>query len=355
MSTDLLYEYGIPALIFLAVGSGIFSLVHRTMADRTKKTPRRAADIFTSGSAILDDPENLSPFATNDLTPALAAQIPISEADRKELEKELRTAGYFGRRALLEYAAVRAVLVLTPLIGAGILALGVDDDQMWKVIAGGLVLAMLGYSLPRVYLYYRGRERMRKLENALPVAVDMLTLCITAGQTLTASLGRVAKELAPAHPLMSAELAITKRHAEISNLPHALKQLADRVPIGETRNLALILAQAERLGSETGPALLEYANNIRTGMKQRADTRANQAMFWMLFPTLLCLWIPAAILLVGPAILEFRTERQKIFQQWRQSREQLKTVNQSNPAEKKPEAKTPESAQQTPIIPVAKE
>lgn len=352
MPTELLYEYGIPALIFLAVGSGIFSLVYRTMADRAKKTPRRAAGIFTSGSAILDDPEGPSPFA-NDLTPALAAQIPISETDRKELEKELRTAGYFGRRALLEYAAVRAVLVLTPLIGAGILALGVDDDQMWKVIAGGLLLAMLGYSLPRVYLYYRGRERMRKLENALPVAVDMLTLCITAGQTLTASLGRVAKELAPAHPLMSAELAITKRHAEISNLPHALKQLADRVPIGETRNLALILAQAERLGSETGPALLEYANNIRTGMKQRADTRANQAMFWMLFPTLLCLWIPAAILLVGPAILEFRSERQKIFQQWRQSRDQLKTINQSNVPERKSAMK--ETPPQTDITPVAKE
>jgi tight adherence protein C len=354
MPTELLYEYGIPALIFLAVGSGIFSLVYRTMADRTKRNQRGTSGIFTNGTVILDDIEDSS-TSSSDLTPVLAAQIPNSETDRRELEKELRTAGYFGRRALLEYAAVRAVLVLTPLIGAGILALGVDDDQMWKVIAGGLLLAMLGYSLPRVYLYYRGRERMRKLENALPVAVDMLTLCITAGQTLTASLGRVAKELAPAHPLMSAELAITKRHAEISNLPHALKQLAHRVPIGETRNLALILAQAERLGSETGPALLEYANNIRTGMKQRADTRANQAMFWMLFPTLLCLWIPAAILLVGPAILEFRSERQKIFQQWRQSRDQLKTVNQANPVQKKPETKNSESTQQTNIIPVARE
>ncbi len=222
---------------------------------------------------------------------------------------------------------MRTVLVLIPIVAAGILALAVEQDQMMKVVVGGLVAAGLGYSLPRVYIYYRGRERTRKLENALPVAVDMLTLCITAGQALLSGLGRVAKELAPAHPLMAAELAITRRHAEISNLPHALRQLADRIPVGDIRNLALILAQAERLGSETGPALLEYGNNLRTNLRQRADARANQAMFWMLFPTILCLWIPAAILLVGPAVLEFRTQRQTIFKQWRESRQQVRDMN----------------------------
>ena len=100
--------------------------------------------------------------------------------------------------------------------------------------------------------------------------------------------------------------------------------MADRIPVGEVRTLAVILAQSERLGSETGTALLEYSTNLRTSLKQRADTRANQAMFWMLFPTILCLWIPAAILLVGPAILEFRTQRQVIFKEWRESRNKLK-------------------------------
>jgi tight adherence protein C len=322
-------DYAIPALIFLVISSGFFSLVYRVMQDRKPARAIPPVDDLLWES----EEENRKP---GNLTPALAAQLPIPQADRKDLEKELRTAGYFGRRALLEYAAVRTILVLTPLAAAGILALGVDNDQMWKVFAVGVVLAMLGYSLPRVYLYLRGRERTRRLENALPVAVDMLTLCITAGQTLMAALDRVARELKPAHPIMAAELAITQRHAQLSNLPHALRQLADRVPVGETRNLALILSQAERLGSETGPALLEYASNIRTGLKQRADSRANQAMFWMLFPTILCLWIPAAILLVGPAILEFRSERQKIMAPFKDSRQRVKEILQGK-SEKQPE------------------
>lgn len=319
MYSDIL-EYGIPTLIFVLVASGFYSLMARQLEDRRARQRLRdelaqPGDILTQRALLLGE-----------LTPALAAQFPVAAADHDDVVKELKTAGYYGASAILEYAAVRTVLVLVPLVATGLLALMVEQDQMMKVLIGGAIVTALGYSLPRIYVHIKGKERIRKLENALPVAVDMLTLCITGGQTLQASLGRVAKELAPAHPLMAAELAITRRHAELSNLPHALRQLADRIPVGEIRNLAIILAQAERLGSETGTALLEYTNNLRTTMKQRADSRANQAMFWMLFPTILCLWIPAAILLVGPAILEFRTQRQTIFKEWRESRNKLRDL-----------------------------
>lgn len=331
MYSDLL-EYGIPALIFVVVASGFYTLIARQMDDR--RTRRRLRDESTDKDDSLTKHELL----LGELTPAFAAQLPVALTDQADIAKELKTAGYYGTTAILEYAAVRAVLVIVPLISTGVFALMVDQQEMMKVLIGGAIVTGLGYSLPRIYLHIRGKERIRKLENALPVAVDMLTLCMTGGQTLQASLGRVSKELAPAHPLMAAELAITQRHAELSSLPHALKQLADRIPVGEIRNLAIILAQAERLGSETGTALLEYSTNLRTGLKQRADTRANQAMFWMLFPTILCLWIPAAILLVGPAILEFRTQRQVIFKEWRESRNKLRDI------QKTPERARPESA-----------
>jgi len=323
-------EYAIPALIFIVVASGFYSLIARQIEDRRNR--RRIQDELADAGDALTRREML----LGELTPALAAQLPV--ADQEDLNRELRTAGYYGATAVLEYAAVRTVLVLVPLLAAGILALMVEQEDMMKVLIGGAVGAVLGYSLPRVYLHFRGKERIAKLENALPVAVDMLTLCITGGQTLQASLGRVSKELAPAHPLMAAELAITRRHAELSNLPHALKQLGERIPVGEVRNLAVILAQAERLGSETGTALLEYSTNLRTNLKQRADSKANQAMFWTLFPTILCLWIPAAILLVGPAILEFRTQRQAIFKEWRESRNKLRESQKAAPT------KPPESA-----------
>ncbi|HMO36042.1 MAG TPA: type II secretion system F family protein [Gemmatales bacterium] len=317
MSTELM-EWGIPALIFVVVASGFYSLIARQLEDHRQRKALRS---------LQDEDLTRNDLLLGELTPALAAQLPITTSDQDEIDKELRTAGYYSKTAMLEYAAVRTVLVVVPMVATGFLALMVENEQMNRVLVVGLIVAGLGYSLPRIYLHLKGKERIRKLENALPVTVDMLALCLSGGQTLQASMHRVAREIAPAHPLMASELAITRQHAELSSLPHALKQLADRIPVGEVRNLALIMAQAERLGSETGTALLEYSNTLRTGLKQRADARANQAMFWMLFPTILCLWIPAAILLVGPAILEFRSRRQNITKEWRECRQKLRESN----------------------------
>lgn len=313
-------DWGIPTLIFITVATGFYALIAKQMEDRRLKR--------LAFSTTPDDGLSKGELILGELTPALAAQLPVKDAEQSDIARELKTAGYYGKTAILEYAAVRTVLVVVPLIATGLIALMVEQDQMNKVLIGGAIAAGLGFSLPRLYLHYKGKERTRKLENALPVTVDMLTLCISGGQTLQAAMNRVSKELAPAHPIMAAELAVTQRHAEISSLPHALKQMAERIPVGEMRNLAIILAQAERLGSETGTALLEYSTNLRMGLKQRADTRANQTMFWMLFPTILCLWIPAAILLVGPAILEFRTQRQSITKEWREARQKLKDEKQ---------------------------
>jgi hypothetical protein len=72
---------------------------------------------------------------------------------------------------------------------------------------------------------------------------------------------------------------------------------------------------------------LEYAQNLRTTLRQRADTKANQTMFWMLFPTLLCLWIPAAIVLIGPAVLEFQNFRRAGTEQLRDAKRELEEFN----------------------------
>ena len=59
------------------------------------------------------------------------------------------------------------------------------------VWSAGVIVAVLGYSLPRIYVFYRGRERMAQIERGLPTAIDMLTLCLSAGLNVLNSLDRV--------------------------------------------------------------------------------------------------------------------------------------------------------------------
>jgi pilus assembly protein TadC len=134
---------------------------------------------------------------------------------------------------------------------------------------------------------------------------------LTAGQNLVSALGQVASELRHSHPVLSKELTIVHRQAELHSMETALQQWADRVQVPEVSNLAMLLIQSERLGTDTAATLTEMANNFRATARQRAESQANRTSFWMLFPSVFCFWVAAAIMLIGPAYLEFFDYRQR--------------------------------------------
>lgn len=291
-------EWAILGLIFVAVTAVIF-VSYLWIAGRGNKLQKRM-------DSLEDDP-----FAGEDgmvlgkLTEAFAGQSPLTEGKRKQLETELKAAGFYRASALMEYSAIRAVLILIPLLIAGILVLFLDGVAMINVALAGAAFAILGYSIPRVYLGYLGRQRSRQIERGLPMAVDLLSLSLTGGQNLFNSLARVASEIRVANPTLGEELRIVREQAEISNLELAMLQFANRTNIPEVRTLALVLAQSERLGTDIAQTLMEFSTNYRSTMRQRAETQANRASFWMLFPTIFCLWIPSLVILFGPVFHEF--------------------------------------------------
>lgn len=324
-----LVELGVLSAVFASVALLTFVIIFRAAASRRMLRERLQQSTTDSGVALGGYPD----MVLGELTPALAAQVPMSEEKKTELQRDLLTAGFYRKTALVEYGAIRAVLTFTPLILALAWALLVDREQMLNLVFLGVLGAMAGFSLPRLYLVIRGKIRTRQIERALPVAVDMLVMCLSAGLNLLTSIRRVRRELRHAHPVLAQEFEIIHLQAELSSLQHALQQFAERVQVPEVRNLAMILVQSERLGTDTSAALLEYSNNLRTNIRQRADAYANKTMFWMLFPTLLCLWIPAAIILIGPAVLEFNEYRRTGLQeQQRTAREELQNLREQRVA-----------------------
>ena len=114
---------------------------------------------------------------------------------------------------------------------------------------------------------------------------------------------------ADADERLSASLAAAQ--AELHSLDAAARLWADRAQVQEGSNLALLLVQSEKLGSDTAATLNELATNFRATTRQRAEAHANRTSFWMLFPTVFCFWIASAIILIGPAYLEFFEYRQR--------------------------------------------
>lgn len=292
----------------------------QTFASLEDDVPRGSAGttrtMDSSGSGILGrlssgsrtDPNT---GASAPLLSSLTSGTEIESRDQAQIEPELRQAGFYRPTALAEYKSVRAILVLLPLIAAATLALLIDPVRVPTVVMGGVVLAVLGYSVPRLYINSVARHRKREIERGLPVATDMLVLGLLSGQNVMNSFARVAHEVRRAYPILSEEMQLAYRQAELNTLGHALRVWAVRSGVQEVYNLSVILSQSERQGIDITNSLLEFSQNYRTTLRQRADAQANRASFWMLFPTVLCMWIPAAVILAAPVYFEFDERRTK--------------------------------------------
>src|SRR5262249_49677561 len=144
---------------------------------------------------------------------------------------------------------------------------------------GGLILAILGFSLPRIYIAMRAKARAFEIERGLPAAVDMMSLCLSAALNVLTSLERVVRELYSAFPVPAFEMDIGRRQPDLPRADLAWSQFAERTGLANVRTLGVIFGQSETLGADSLGTLREYNDSIRTTLRQRAEQTANTAPF----------------------------------------------------------------------------
>ncbi|MBX9791369.1 MAG: type II secretion system F family protein [Pirellulales bacterium] len=239
------------------------------------------------------------------LAPALAAQIPESKKERKDFDRLLRGAGIYSPHAAVTLYAMRFLLLVLPLLAAGVLAILADRQQTIKILLIGAAVAAALSIVPRLYVFVRRRRRLRRIRNGLPDTLDMLGMCVGSGLGVSQSLDHVASQLT-AYPDVAQELLILKRQAEVSSLEIALADLAERIDLAEVRQLASLLTRGDRLGTKLAGSLLTQADHLRVTRKQSATLRANKTPVKLVLPLLFCFAPAALIILTGPAMLELK-------------------------------------------------
>lgn len=282
---------GTTVLIFLLSCGGLFLLLNRLLA---------GAPDSTGESAMVHEQ------APGPLSQLLAASIPQLPREKSGIAKELKQAGRHGRHAITRYLAIRNGMLLGVCllaIGAVVGALG-NSNAISKVLILSLFTFVVVYALPRLYLQNQASRRVARIEAGLPDALDMMTMCVTAGLPLRDAMGSVCREIRPSHPDVSRELAIINAQAEAGSIGQALNQFAERIDAPDIRSLASIVGQTDRLGTNVATAISDYADNVRRTQRRRAEERANKLSFKMLFPVVLCLAPPVYIVLIGPPILQ---------------------------------------------------
>jgi len=249
------------------------------------------------------------PLALGPFTHAFAYIIPLRAKSREALTQELLRAGYHHRYALEEYLGMRnaAMTGWVIFIAAALVALaGPDRSFELQMLSLGGVVLMLIYAVPKLLLSAQATSRVQKIQYALPDALDMINMMVTAGLPVRRAIYRVMQELKTTHPALASELAIVDHHTSAGSLKQALTQFARRIDAPDIIALASMVEHADRLGGNVAAAFSDFADSIRRTRRQRAEERGNKASVKVLFPIVLFLAPPVYILLLGPAVLELR-------------------------------------------------
>ncbi len=237
-------------------------------------------------------------------TPMLASLLPESAARREELKKELRSAGYYQPHAWHNLAATRYVLLMGSILFFGIVLLLVPPRlEPWAIVAM-IASGVMGWALPRLVVKGRATQRLSEIERGMPDMLDMLNMCVSQGMTVQESLGRISAQMKGSSPALAQELAIINEQAAMGSLDQALENFSDRIDLPEVHSFTSLVVQTDRMGTSVSDALAQYGDNMRENLRQRADEKANQAAFRLLFPTVMFLMPAVFIFLMGPAIVE---------------------------------------------------
>jgi len=167
------------------------------------------------------------------------------------------------------------------------------------------LLAFCSFSLPDFWLSRRISQRQLNITNALPDALDLLTISVEAGLAFDLALTRVSdkwdnelsKEFKRA--LTDTRLGRSRRDA--------LKEMAQRTGVDDVQTFVAAIIQAEQLGVSIGKILRIQSDQMRIRRRQRAEEAAHKAPILMLIPMALLIFPSLFVVILGPAVPKLMT------------------------------------------------
>ena len=219
------------------------------------------------------------------------------------LQKELTQAGYHNTSAATIFLGVKTLLLLSSLVGLGLLALRMDLPMHYAAM---LIVSGAGtlFFLPNAVVTSRRRKRSANLRAYLPDAVDLLEICVSSGMGLDAAWNMVSDDIRPVSQTLADEMSLTsfEMHLGAGRL-ESMRHMCQRVDVDELESLIVVLVQSERFGTCLADALKIFAGSMRELRSMRAQEAAERMAVRLLFPMVMFIFPAVFLILLGPAAM----------------------------------------------------
>ena len=304
--TDVLGPLG-PVIIAGVLGVMMIAIVVIMMINQPEDPMTKLKKAQTRGASTGQGKERLRQGGRNEQLERFANFLePQDVAELSKRQLMLRQAGYQSRDAVRMFHAAQFLLGVLGLLGGVVYVnfiVGTEGMDTQKIIMYTVGPGGVGYYLPQYWITKRVEKRKEEITSGFPDSLDMLLVCVEAGQSLDQAITRVAQELRASYPALADEFMIVSLEMKAGkDKVTVLNDMGERCGVQDVQSFVTVLVQSASFGTSIAEALRVYAGEMRDKRVMRAEEAANKLPTKMTLATMMLTVPPLLIILVGPSV-----------------------------------------------------
>lgn len=265
-------------------------------------------EVRETGAAAGRDPSTvLRPTSRADKLERFSTFLePQNEEEFSAIRLKLMRAGYRSKTAVRTFHFAQLAL------GIGLLIVGVfytviksasTDLGTTNLLLSVIIPGAVGYYLPKYWVERRLQTRQQEITNGFPDSLDMMLVCVEAGQSLDQSIIRVAREMRAGFPDLADEYEIIAQEMKAGkDKVQVLKDMAERCGVTDISSFVTVLIQSATFGTSIAEALRVFSAEMRDKRVMRAEEKANVLPTKLTLGTMMFTVPPLLIILIGPSV-----------------------------------------------------
>ncbi|HEY0582917.1 MAG TPA: type II secretion system F family protein [Chloroflexota bacterium] len=212
------------------------------------------------------------------------------------IQRKLALAGNPYRWTPADYLGMKAFAALV--MGGLLFFLMTIGGEPGYAFIFGFVGVAFGWFGPELLLRSKTQARQKRIQRALPDALDLLVISVEAGLGFDSAIQRLVEKkddaLATEFARVLAEMRVGRARRD------ALKDMVLRTQVPDLNNFVGAILQAEQLGVSVTKVLSVQAEQMRVVRRQRAEEKAAQLQLKLIFPLAIFIFPALCVVIMGP-------------------------------------------------------
>jgi len=250
------------ALATIAAGGLLYVFAYPLLSGEAKAEKRKVAFLSPGTTRKITERQVDAGARRKQITDSLKEIETRNKRKKVSLEGKLIQAGLvWSRNTFILYSVIAA-------ISFGFLLYLVERNLIVAVAA----TAVGGLGLPRWYVSFKAKRRVKKFVDGFPEAIDIIVRGIKAGLPLGDCLRIIASEAQ--EPIKTEFRMIVEAQTMGLSVGEAVERLIARLPIAETSFFSIVISIQQKAGGNLSEALANLADVLRDRKKMKGKIAA---------------------------------------------------------------------------------